>query len=415
MSNDTTPARRKQTTERLHTLDTGLGKVHIERRNGAPKLYARAHIQGAYLPPFNTGRTTLKEAIAEAGRWFHDRYRESQTTHLHSRPFSACAKSFLAYADTELIHEISDGQREQYHIKWKVLEPHFDGVTIADVDAMFLRRLRDTRAQAKTQRGTLVKPATIKKDLVLVRLVLKHAKEHLKCIDSLPEFPSFRGALAVIEEPTPFLTLREFNKLMAAADALTKEPDVNARILHQRRELYAFIMISVGACLRVDEAYSLRWMDCKETKLPNAQKQDCVHMMVKSKKSRGKGESRERLEAWGVYSAVKGFRKLKQWTPDRKATDPLFIERHADALTKLLKNTDLYVSKHSKTIGQPRNAKSFRHTGMSLLLELSTNPDVNIIASIARTSPEMVRRWYDQNLGKNKAAKVTAFRGDPKG
>ena len=59
-----------------------------------------------------------------------------------------------------------------YKWKWALLKPHFDGVKVTDVDTKFLLSLRETLSQKKTQTGGLVKPATLKKDLDFVRLVL---------------------------------------------------------------------------------------------------------------------------------------------------------------------------------------------------------------------------------------------------
>lgn len=69
----------------------------------------------------------------------------------------------------------------------------------------FLLRLRDVRADATTQRGTPVKNATMRKDFTFLKLVLKHARDDLKWISMLPEFPNFRGDWAVPDAPTPFV------------------------------------------------------------------------------------------------------------------------------------------------------------------------------------------------------------------
>lgn len=82
------------------------------------------------------------------------------------------------------------GQRRNYKEKWNLLKPHFAGVKVTDVDAKFLLALRETRSQARTRNGEPVKPATLKKDIDFVRLVLRHAKQIEKCLDELPQFPS---------------------------------------------------------------------------------------------------------------------------------------------------------------------------------------------------------------------------------
>ena len=63
------------------------------------------------------------------------------------------------------MREVSEGQREQYRIKWNLLKPHFDGLRVSEVDTRFLLALREKLSLKKTQTGTLVKPTTLKKDL----------------------------------------------------------------------------------------------------------------------------------------------------------------------------------------------------------------------------------------------------------
>jgi hypothetical protein len=411
MSDEPEPQpKRVQRTVTLAKLN--LGKLRLERRRDGKFIYARAFLDGVLVGK-STGEETLNAASKVAQNWYLeqlDRIRRGE--HLRGKTFAECAEDFLKYADTSLKNEVSDGQREQYRIKWAKLKKHFpDSVKVNAVDAAFLVKLRDDRHDEKTpQRGTPTKPSTIKKDMVFVRLVLRHARERMKVIDSLPEFPTFRGTMAVVNAPTPFLTLAEFNKLVLAAREKMNQPTNNTRLRDQRRELYAFIMICVGAALRVHEAFSLRWMDCTETSLPNAEKQPAVLMMVKSKVSKGG----QRLHAYGIYTAVKGFQSLKKWRPHAEPEDKLFQEHHSDGLTTLLKDADLYVSQHPKTQGQTRDARSFRATGMSMQIEYSANPDYTKIAAWARTSPQMLQDWYDQNHPERSVASIAAFRGDPK-
>ena len=82
------------------------------------------------------------------------------------------------------------------------------------VDTRFLLALRETRSQAKTKTGKPVRPATLKKDMDFVRLVLRHAKSIEKVLDELPEFPSFRGeAWEVVPNPRPFLDHEQWVKV----------------------------------------------------------------------------------------------------------------------------------------------------------------------------------------------------------
>ena len=247
--------RRQQKTETLATLY--VGKLGLERRNGAPKIFARAYLQGKSIV-HTTGEQTVAAATKVATDWYlelRDRVRKGE--HLHGRSFAHCADAFLEHAD--LVREVSEGQRRNYRQKWNLLKSHFNGVKVTDVDTKFLLELREKRSKAQTKNGEPVKPATLKKDLDFVRLVLHHARYIEKCLDELPEFPSFRGeSWEVVPSPRPFLDHDQWVKLRKLGKARINEKDLNPRSKQQRQELYWFLLISVGAALRVGEAYSLR-------------------------------------------------------------------------------------------------------------------------------------------------------------
>src|SRR5438876_8073309 len=130
------------------------------------------------------------------------------------------------------------GQRQQYQIKWNLLKENFDGVKVADVDTKFLLALRERLSLKKTQTGGLVKPATLKKDLVFIRLVLRHARNIEKCLDELPEFPAFRGqAWEIVPSPRPFLDHEQWVAVRKLAKARIAEPGLNPRSVRHRQEL----------------------------------------------------------------------------------------------------------------------------------------------------------------------------------
>jgi hypothetical protein len=94
-----------------------------------------------------------------------------------------------------------------------------------------------------------LKPATLKKDMDFVRLVLRHAKNIEKCLDEPPEFPAFRGqAWAVVASPRPFfdhdkwVALRTFAKKRISAGQPAHEAP--------RARAVLFSLISFGAAAR---------------------------------------------------------------------------------------------------------------------------------------------------------------------
>lgn len=288
------------------------------------------------------------------------------------------------------------------------LKPHFEGVKVTDTDTRFLLALRETRSKAKTKNGQPVKPATLKKDMDFVRLVLKYAKNIEKNLSDLPEFPSFRGeAWEVVPSPRPFLSHDQWVKVRNLAKSRIAEPDLNPRSKRQRQELYWFLLMCVGSALRVGEAYSLRWRDCELLKLNDKDYTEAVHMKVLGKHSRGG----KREEAYGMFGAVTAFKAMKAARPEAKPDDKLFTENHREGMKELLIKAKL----RTDADGQTRDSKSLRQTGISLRLELGPNPDYRDIAKWARTSPAMIAAFYDQTHPQLSVERIVGFRKQPKG
>ena len=89
-------ARRQQTTETLARL---YGKLRLERRNGAPRIFARTHLQGKYIL-HSTGEQTLPAATTAATDWYlelRDRTRKGED--LHGRSFAAVAEALITHAN----------------------------------------------------------------------------------------------------------------------------------------------------------------------------------------------------------------------------------------------------------------------------------------------------------------------------
>lgn len=392
-------ARRQQSTETLAKLYEG--KLRLERRNGGPKIYARTFIQGKNVTK-STGEHTVPAATRVATDWYlelRDRVRKGE--HLHGRSFAQVADAFIQHAD--LLREVSEGQRRNYKEKWNLLKPHFENVKVTNIDTTFLLTLREKRSQQQTRAGTPVKPATLKKDLDFVRLVLRHAKYIEKCLDELPEFPSFRGeAWEVVPSPRPFLNHEQWVTVRKLAKARIAERDLNPRTRRQRQELYWFMLISVGAALRVGEAYSLRWRDCELITLGDKDRTEAVLMHVLGKHSRGG----KREAAYGMFGAVSAFKAMKASRPDAQPDDPLFVENHREGIKELLTTAGLRVDADGRT----RDAKSLRQTGISLRLDLGPNPDYRDIAKWARTSPAMIAAFYDQTHPRLSVERIVGFR-----
>jgi hypothetical protein len=308
------------------------GKLRLERRNQNPMIYARTSLQGKNLV-YRTQETRIREAAKVAEDWwFGLRDRIQRGERIHERTFAEIAAKFLEQAH----RDHNEGQVRNFRQKWSLLKKHFGDKKPADVDKAFLLGLRGERAKDLTKTGERVKPATLKKDLLFVRLVLRYARDEMKCLKDLPEFPaSTRNSKWEIRPtPRPRFTRTEFRRLVRFAWRRMREPKLNPRTRRLRTELYYFILVTTGAALRVDEAYSLRWCDCEWYLLDDSDltprgklgletvAANLLKLMVLGKHSR----SGEREEARGNSLAFFAYVHLNDGAPYRQAQTPATFE-----------------------------------------------------------------------------------------
>ena len=202
--------------------------------------------------------------------------------------------------------------------------------------------------------------------------------------------------------PRPFLTYEQWVKVRNLAKSRVAEPDLNPRTKRQRQELYWFLLICVGAALRVGEAYNLRWGDCELITLNDKDHTKAVHMRVLGKHSRGG----RREDAYGIFGAVSALRAMRAARPDVRPDDRLFVENHREGMKELLIKAELRADAEGRT----RDSKSLRQTGISLRLDLAPNPDYRDIAKWARTSPAMIASFYDQTHPQQSVERIVGFR-----
>ena len=247
-------------------------------------------------------------------------------------------------------------------------------------------------------------------------MVLTHARDELKWMAAPPDYPKFRGEWAVTDAPAPFLTYKQYRKLFNVMRKRKSEPGLNPRTKRQREELFWFVLICVGAALRVDEAHSLRWRHCELVTLDDPDQTPAVEMLVRGKHRNAKtavdfnGERREIAHA--VYHGYSAFKLMQEARPDAKPDDFLFLENHRDGVVEALKEADLYLDKRT---GRTRSGRSLRPTGMCLRIEVGPRPiDYRALARWARTSPQMIDRYYDQLYPATNAARIVGFASQPK-
>ena len=130
--------------------------------------------------------------------------------------FEDAYKSFIAVAERK--GDVVPLQIRNYRHKFSVLKPHLDGVTLPEIDITWLEKLRDARKKPHPKTGKVISNVTIKKDVMFIRVVLRHAVERDKTLARLPEFPSFRGTKwKAKHKKRPYLPPEMWRKVKKAA------------------------------------------------------------------------------------------------------------------------------------------------------------------------------------------------------
>ncbi len=355
----------------------------LEERKGAKHYKVRGLLNGKYHFK-NTEETDYQKAKRVALSWFRSLERNS-TGNPDSGSMWDVAEGFLLSVD-------KPGKQKNYRVKWNKIRGFFTAMDVRDVTSKVLNDFVKTRKAQPTKSGGKISSHTVQKDLVTIRQILNWAALEM-LIDTIPVFPS---AGTIDKNPRPWLEPHEWQRLLYLAKQRISEPKLNPRTKEQRKELYDFMMMMVHSCARVDEIRAVRVGDCKVKELTEEERRqrslqekvDIKHYL--DMRIKGKTGVRDAV-AWS--GAVTSYRRLVargQLGPN----DLLFKEHHRDGFRELLELAGL---RHD-AIGNPRNFKSLRSTG--LMLRIKDNPQVNLklLADNAGTSVAMLDTFYLKRL-----------------
>jgi integrase len=386
---------------RTFKLERGL---YLLEGKGSRTYAARAWVEGAWRYT-NLGTADYAQASLAAVRWFRQ---------IPAGKSKATGETVQQAADAFLQSVPDEGKRANHAERWQAIRPFFapgfgrEALLVAEVDSPRLMRLVDW----KRQQNQRVTPSTIRKDLVSVRQILKHAIFR-GVINTLPVFPGAQQVGSVDSNPQPWLDKQEWKHLLTVANERINEA-ANVRTRRQREELRNFIQLMHATGLRVDEARHLQVRDCtvKLTEpvtwesidvrtLPDELRKDAIeaqrnraekfirfpYVEIRLRQSKtGPRVCQSRAFADDV------FRRLAK---DKKPADPLFGEHHRDAFRELLTAANLRTNHH----GRPRNAKCLRPTAIShWILDRPTIP-LSWLAANCGTSITMLQNFYIKRLG----------------
>jgi Phage integrase SAM-like domain len=337
----------------------------------------------------STRETEKKKAIKFARDFYFSLLRHDSSIPLKtSRSFERCALSLLEDHKQKAMtgernRRFADDLRKQ--LNHRILK-HFRSYPLKDIDYESINQF------VKSMRVDGASASTIQRNLVSVRLVLKHAIER-NLIDRLPLFPR----VTVRDNPRPWFSPDEYELLKSTASRLAKE----GIVIDEEPltvEVLDFIIFMVNTFLRPSDWYNLRRRHIRVEK--HGDEESILVISPPTSKTRN-------TEIVSMPTGVPVYERLvnRQNTIHVRDSNSFVFFPHIENrdrarnqmrvfFNRLLNAAGLKVA-HT---GEKRTIYSLRHTAISLRLLRGDNVDLLFLARNCRTSVAMIERFYASQL-----------------
>lgn len=348
-------------------------KLHLELRSSSRYWQGRCFMDGR-LHQKSTEHTELRSAMKIAEGWYQDLAKACAATPAHVRAGRDDTMQELYTRYKAML--ATEEQRAQVAMRWGPIKRFWKAIRQADVGPKTFHRFYQWRRQRNKQLSN----SSLHKDVCLVRQLLRYACEQ-GIRDSMPIVPKV-GKIA--DNPRAWLNRAEWETLLqTAAHRFMGQPHLNARTYRQREDLYLFIIVMVGSCLRVNE---LRELTAGQVSIVPKQGDDLKRAQLDAVGKRGH-------RTVIVGGAAADF--LEQRAKGLKPSERLWPHSQRDGFRELLMAAGL---RHD-AFGNTRNMKSLRATGISFrILAGAPSPNLLLIARQAGTSLAMIDQFYAKRL-----------------
>jgi len=395
-------------------------KLFIYKLEASPYWWVRYFVEGRVLR--KTTKTSSKREAIEFAKKFYD----TVTVNYQRGVFVNASNNFAKIVDAVLKEEEAKLDRREitkitydnteYRFKKHVL-PYFREKDIAKIDYYMLADY----LQYMSKQG--ISANTIRAYMQLVHKVLSHAARR-KIITHVPEFP----AIKVKDKPRGWFTTDEYDKLWKAASKLRNKRYEHRVWLDEQGEKHTQYIEKnaktgkLGRLIRyIDMTEDIRrlivfmvnsYIRPTDIKVMQHLHVDVVtgeHNYLRLRLPTTKGHS-DPITTMG--NAVKTYRKLcevhAEKYEDKKipSTDYVFMPQYKEkqrdyALQNLQRQFDvvLAVTGLGKDVnGESRTLYSLRHTCIMYRLLFGEGMNTLVLARNARTSVEMIDRFYAKPL-----------------
>lgn len=390
-------------------------KLFIYRLPASPYWWVRLYIAGRVLRK-SSKQSGKREALAFAQQFYQQVMANYQLGLVAAAPdnFRALAKSVLALEQAKLARsDITPMTYRNFEYRFeKSVLPFFGGYAVADVNYMMLERYVTHLSQ------TGVSAVTVRSYLQLVRKVLSHASKH-GLIAAVPEMPSVR----VRHKPRGWFTPAEYLKLWRQARkvigqtweirkyqdaqglkqtqyvAKDSEHKQGTRMCYVRmtHDLVRLIEFMVNGYIRPTDIKHMRHQHV------DVVQSDYTYLRLRLPESKGHTDPITTMP-----QAVRAYLKLKQHHEQTSGsvqpTDHVFMpkQRSRDHALQLLQHQFEVVMSitglRTDINGEHRSLYSLRHSSIMYRLLYGAGINTLVLARNARTSVEMIDRFYAKPL-----------------
>lgn len=377
---------------------SGFGTLTIYKMAASPFWYVRYYEDGKII------RRSLKvadkkEAIAAAKKVFVDikHHKMNQLPFTKASGFEVCARGLQL--ENEARVQRGELSKQKLQLDAARLEadlmPHFGKYEIADIS---YAHISDYLNKLSTPKRPL-SINTLKIHLSHIKTILRYA-QRVGVLNALPAFPT----LKTVDTPRPWFNSAEYTKLHRTCDANigkvfkkagTKgEQRRNIAITH---ELYDLILFMTNSFIRPTD---IKVLQHKHVAVIRG---DQTYLRLTHPPTKSHGSPVVTMpEAVEIYDRLlERQRKEGFGKPDDYLFQPEHRENRDYALRTITRQFDqlLTIANLKKTAsGESRTLYSLRHTCIMFRLTKGDNVALLTLARSARTSTEMIDRFYAKHL-----------------
>jgi hypothetical protein len=377
----------------------GYKTLTIYRMQKSPYYYVRLFEDKKILRK-STGTEDRRDAIKFAEKFFV----EVKTKRINLEPlssksgFEVCALGLQKENKSRVDrNELSQKKLEndEYRLK-KDLLPFFRNYEIAEIDYRVISEYVSTLNSKNSDRN--LSSSSIKIHISHLKTILRYAQK-MGVMNTLPAFPTIK----TVDKPRSWFNSAEYSKLHNTARTrigerfdISSQDTTKLRNGELTRELYDLILFMTNTFIRPTD---IRVLQHKHIAIVRSNQ---VYLRLTHPMT--KGHTQPIVSMVGAIDVYDSILKRQKDEGFGKPEDYVFQPQHTNrdyAMQQLYRQFD-YLLKISNlktdVLGEPRTLYSLRHTAIMFRLTESQGLDLLSLARNARTSVEMIDRFYAKHL-----------------